>query len=314
MTFYEIIKVLFNHMKSKRIVVHLSGGLGNQLFQITTGMALAKSVNKNLAINSNLYSNPILREKINPNYKKKRKFEAIDFLEVARLPRDKFPTPINGRFEKYLENLSEIQKRKLGIATESSFSESGWSNPEKIRRLVGHFISPKYFSNIDSTSLFKELNLPLSPWSNLILKEIQHRETIGIHVRLGDYLFQNNIIVPNENYYLNALEYLQNLLGYKSNILIFSDEPNKIKNKFPKLYQKAKTLHPEGRVSVAENLFLLSKCTAFVCSNSTFSWWAANLSKVQTNLIVAPREFFVSNKKTNFNKELWWGNSLLIDP
>jgi hypothetical protein len=301
-------------MKSKRIVVHLSGGLGNQLFQITTGMALAKSVNKNLAINSNLYSNPILREKINPNYKKKRKFEAIDFLEVARLPRDKFPTPINGRFEKYLENLSEIQKRKLGIATESSFSESGWSNPEKIRRLVGHFISPKYFSNIDSTSLFKELNLPLSPWSNLILKEIQHRETIGIHVRLGDYLFQNNIIVPNENYYLNALEYLQNLLGYKSNILIFSDEPNKIKNKFPKLYQKAKTLHPEGRVSVAENLFLLSKCTAFVCSNSTFSWWAANLSKVQTNLIVAPREFFVSNKKTNFNKELWWGNSLLIDP
>lgn len=301
-------------MKSKRIVVHLSGGLGNQLFQITTGMALAKSVNKNLAINSNLYSNPILREKINPNYKKKRKFEAIDFLEVARLPRDKFPTPINGRFEKYLENLSEIQKRKLGIATESSFSESGWANPEKIRRLVGHFISPKYFSNIDSTSLFKELNLPLSPWSNLILKEIQHRETIGIHVRLGDYLFQNNIIVPNENYYLNALEYLQNLLGHKSNILIFSDEPNKIKNKFPKLYQKAKTLHPEGRVSVAENLFLLSKCTAFVCSNSTFSWWAANLSKVQTNLIVAPREFFVSTKKTNFNKELWWGNSLLIDP
>ena len=301
-------------MNSKRIVVHLAGGLGNQLFQITTGMALAKSVNKSLAINSNLYLNPVLREKINPNYKKKRKFEAINFLEVAQLPRDKFPTPVNGRFERYLENLSESQKRKIGIATESSFSEFGWSNPEKIRRLVGHFISPKYFSNIDSTLLFKELNLPLSPWSSFILKEIQHRETIGIHVRLGDYLFQNNIIVPNENYYLNALEYLQNLLGHKSNILIFSDEPNKIKNLFPTLYQKAKTLHPEGEVSVAENLFLLLRCTAFVCSNSTFSWWAANLSKVQTNLIVAPRDFFVNNKKTNFTKELWWEKSILIDP
>jgi hypothetical protein len=301
-------------MNPKRIVVHLSGGLGNQLFQITTGMALAKSVDKNLAINSNLYLNPILRGKINPNYKRKRKFEAINFLEVAQLPRDKFPTPINGRFEQYLENLSEIQKRKIGVATESSFSGSGWANPEKIRRLVGHFISPKYFSNIDSTLLFKELNLPLSPWSNLILKEIQHKETIGIHIRLGDYLFQDNIIVPNEIYYLNALEHLQNLLGCKSNILIFSDEPNKVENLFPILYQKAKILYPDSGVTVAENLFLLSKCSAFVCSNSTFSWWAANLSKVQTSRIVAPKVFFADNKKTNFNKELWWKNSTLIDP
>ena len=301
-------------MNSKRIVVHLSGGLGNQLFQITTGMALAKSVAKKLVINSNLYLNPVIRGKLNSDYKKKRKFEAINFTDVRQLQRDIFPTPTNGRFEKYLNNLSEMQKRKLGIATELSFSESGWSNPESIRRIVGHFMSPKYFSNIDSTLLFRELHSPLSSWGEQILIDIQQRESIGVHIRLGDYLNQKSIIIPSEKYYLKAIDHLQKSLGRKSKILIFSDEPKRVKDYFPILHEKSQIIYPEVGVSVAENLWLLSKCSAFVCSNSTFSWWAANLSRVEANNIVAPKNFHTNYEWIDVNKELWWENSVFIDP
>jgi len=75
-------------MKKEALIVHLSGGLGNQLFQISTGISLGQITSRSLIINKNLYKNPLIRGRINSNYQKKRKFEANNFKSVASISLD----------------------------------------------------------------------------------------------------------------------------------------------------------------------------------------------------------------------------------
>lgn len=292
-------------MKKQKLVVHLSGGLGNQLFQISTGISLSQLNNSTLLLNTNLYKNPLIRSRVNSNYQKKRKFEAHHFKSVSSIKLDKTLTPIDGNFEKLVSKLGKNQRKLFGIATEENYLANGWQEAHEIRRIVGHFTNPKFFKNINVKYIYRELSHELSNWSINLIDRIRQENLICIHVRLGDYLHQNDIVVPTQRYYLEGFDIITSLLGQNRKAILFSDQPELIPSHFPKLAKAVEIARPPSNLGPAEILHVMSQCFGFVCSNSTFSWWATALSQVKTDLIVAPKVYQIRTQESDPLNNFW---------
>jgi hypothetical protein len=297
-----------------KISVHLSGGLGNQMFQYMAGYALSKQASKQLIVNQNWFYNPWLLHKNNPAYLSKRKMDSLQFLTISDAQRDRFPTPRDGRFERGVARLTEVKRRSLGIASEQSFIAGEWADARGIRRLVGFFMSPKYFLGLDPTDVFRNLAVPLSSWSTQFLGALISQRSIGVHIRLGDYVFLGDKVIPQEEYFLSGIDLLKANMGSNSKVYLFTDDPIKLKQLFPKLIEIGEIISSPLHTTSVENLLLLSKCGGFVCSNSTFSWWAATLSNAPAEWIVRPSYFFTEMPDIDTQADLWQPHSYKIHP
>jgi hypothetical protein len=301
-------------MAKKKVIVHLSGGLGNQLFQFMAGVGLAAHVGKILEINTNWFSNPRFRHKGNPVYASKRKLDILQFESVATTPRELLRTPRDGRFERSLTHFDENSKRVLGIVSEVSFNQIGWKNPQSIRRLVGHFMSPKYFLSSTTEGVFSKLVEPLSHWGLELSKEIKSSASIGVHIRLGDYINLGDKVIPGESYFCSAVNYLKIHHGSAVKVFLFTDDPEQLRIMFPKLCALGEVISPPKNSSSVENLVLLAACSSFVCSNSTFSWWGAELSGAPKEMIVRPSYFYTAQPDLDVTADLWHDSSLRVHP
>jgi hypothetical protein len=63
-----------------------------------------------------------------------------------------------------------------------------------------------------------------------------------------------------------------------------------------------------------ESLLALSKSSAFVCSNSTFSWWGSVLNDTPTSYIVRPSYFYTRGPENLTRSELWFEDSVVVHP
>jgi hypothetical protein len=112
-------------------------------------------------------------------------------------------------------------------------------------------------------------------------------EPIIAHIRLGDYL-DHNIGILNEKYFENSIVSLKQSLGNRE-VWIFTNSPEQFRSIYPGISrQKFRVLGPSG--DPAESMLLMSKAGGIICSNSTFSFWAAKLSRLETKVIV-PRNY-----------------------
>jgi len=112
----------------------------------------------------------------------------------------------------------------------------------------------------------------------LELKEkITLEESVGIHVRRGDYLTKGHVLLPIE-YYKEAIRKVNGKL------FIFSDDIEWCKEQFP-----------STSIFVREVDFLsfdlMRRCTHKIIANSTFSLWTAMLSDEPGRVIIAPRRW-----------------------
>jgi hypothetical protein len=297
-----------------KVVVHLSGGLGNQMFQFMAGVGLAKTTGRELLININWFLNPAILHRGNPTYLTKRKIDIIQFEKVAAVKTDRLLTPRDGRMERLISRLSEPRRNFVGIASESNFENGTWRNGNDLRRLFGFFMSPKFFLGVSPQSVFGELNPPISDWSIRTLKEMGQTKSIGVHIRLGDYVSLGDKVIPNEAYFLAGIAYLKSVLGEESKTYFFTDEPERLIELFPVLGSLGIVIAPPDHTTPVENLIVLSKCSAFVCSNSTFSWWGATLSGVASTLIVRPSYFYTEKPEVDVHSDLWSFDSVRLHP
>jgi hypothetical protein len=115
-----------------------------------------------------------------------------------------------------------------------------------------------------------------------------------IHLRLGDYLLDENRGIPDLKYYESAINW-QNSKTEFSEIWIFSDDIDLAKKKLNNLPQSSIKWFQKINNSDAETFELMRHGHAFVIGNSTFSWWAAYLSYSKNPEVVAPEPWFKSS-------------------
>lgn len=269
------------------ITCNLSGGLGNQLFQIFATISYAIKYNMNFLF---LYSH------ISPSISRR-----VTYWDTF-LKRLKCFTS---------NNLPPIQ---LNIS-EKSFNYNELYNPDSSINIClnGYFQSYKYFCDNEEIIL-KLLMIEHNK------KEILSQEGIfknyfdnsaSIHFRLGDYknLPEYHPILPYE-YYSKSISFLKLKNKNIKKIFYFCENSdiadvlikiNKLKIEFPEI----SFVREFNILSDWQQMLFMSWCQHNIIANSTFSWWGAYFNTNPDRIVCYPSVWFGSKLTNNDTRDLF---------
>jgi Glycosyl transferase family 11 len=283
----------------------LHGGIGNQLFQINkclnlypeyvvviqddtekTGIIWANSVvgifSKPISYNSmkakflfivsryifHFENNPMSMEKIFP------------FKTILRLV---IRTTLLLFFRQKVSIVSDTFHTKIE-KNQKTFLSGYFQNSMEKQILKNHSISPFMSRELESKIDIANSTRP-----------------IIIHVRLGDYLTSQIHLTQEPDYYLSALNIIEKDLP-SSPIWVFSNDIPSARLIFEHLINKDITYIGRIDDSDVQTLELMRYGSAYIISNSTFSWWAALNSYTLSPNVIAPKLWF--RGQTNFSIDL----------
>ena len=262
------------------VSVNIMGGLGNQMFQLATAYAYAKQNNGNLTVLRN---------------KKEADGRSLYWDNMLY------------RFQEFLvDKLPEgLEQWRESGATEFSIIPS---LPLNGLFLNGYLQSAKYFGDATIQEEIKELFKP----SHTIMCNIQSRYNIllknkerivVVHARRTDYLKNQDIINYHGplsiDYYNEAINKMSNEIEDPIFILAADDSSfwSSVINELPQLNNR--NIYIIDDDNEIRTLALLQQFQHFIIANSTFSWWAAWLSK-DTKKVTAPSKWFGPTGPQNY--------------
>lgn len=156
-------------------------------------------------------------------------------------------------------------------------------------QLNGHFQHHAYLDR-DTVRTFFDVSDMMVRFVSDILHEIRSSNSTAIHVRRGDYLkYPDKHPTCSLEYYMTALEEVGG-----DNVFVFSDD-----------IPWCREVFSGGRyVSTGADwvdMMLMAECNNHILANSTYSWWAAYLSKGNGKTVIPSRWFgpAYANKDTS---------------
>lgn len=272
------------------IFVRLSGGLGNQLFQVVAA----------LKISPYLEDAPVyLDTRFLASYESRRKFE-IAFI-VNYLPSISFGLPTFGF-------ASVASRYRLGRIFDRCFGKIGLIAsvdrlkivPQMSVKLVvldGYFQHPDVLFD-EKTRLALRDNLYSERQELLGRYRVADSCLVGIHIRRGDFVTSQaaskKFITIKLDYYHSAIR----KFPVGSTFLIFGDDPS-ITSAMAK---KIGGIDVSSLcLSLQDEFCLLASCDHYIIANSTFSWWASYLGWDEGKRIICPRNWYHDSKRNNSN-------------
>ena len=257
------------------IIVELSDGLGNQLFQYALGRCLSHKLKTDLKLDLTKY------KQINN-----------DFAVHTKYKLGAFKIKENFAKEKDVEKANRVIETNFGIEHKGFASEV--LNCGDNTLLEGLWQSESYFAEI--TDILKSefsLRRPVGKNSLNWKKKILSTEcAVAVHVRHGDYLrpyWRCQGILPLK-YYATAINLLKEEF-HNITLFIFSDDMEWCKSNFD---FGVPTEFVEGCEHDFEEIHLMSCCRHNVVANSTFSWWGAWLNQNPDKKVFAPNPWLLS--------------------
>ena len=297
--------------------IPLAGGLGNQLFQIAAAFDYSDS--SIIRVNNSLLRPRFSRDGV-CEYANMAWPTNIEFIED--MSNSRVTSSLIGRALRNSGSGAMIFNKRifrmlivLSLRIVSRFSHLGYGNPcisldvghdhsVKIKNadifLIGYFQtyltvkSPKF-------SAVLELLEPKNESNELKSLRIssQNKSILVVHIRLGDYKNEPAIGTLTGKYYSKAINFHLERTSYEE-IWFFSDEPDLAKTLVPQLAEVEVKWINDVNNSAVETLFAMSLGTGFVLSNSTFSCWAAFLSKARFPLVTVPEPWFLGQSDPKY--------------
>lgn len=292
------------------IIVKLMGGLGNQMFQYATGLAVASHTRSSLFLDTSGFDT----------------MEAIDTPRHYEL--DSFCIDTSIASKDLLSNIQapeapyglqhKVMRRLKSGGKIWQLSEAGSSyEPAVVKApkntyLVGYWQNEKYFSEIREI-LLKNLQpaKPLTKYSQGILKRIENtKTTIAVHIRRGDYIAN---VHANKFHGLTPLEYYSKATSFFKKrfpdalFVVVSDDITWCRKNLT-FGSETIFVEPQRNRKDYEDLVIMSRCTHNIIANSSFSWWGAWLNTNPKKIVIAPKVWFLekkANKETEIVPNSW---------
>ena len=266
--------------------------MGNQLFKFANGLRVAEQFENKLVLDISWYKHNYMKS----NRVSSREFELDYFPEIKKIDKyvSSFPRidKFRGKFERRLR--PDIQ-RSIGLMTEF--------NQEKFERspicIDGSFERTIFLPNSDVLRWFLKFPSESSEWYEENLKYNFNRYVVAVHVRRTDYLNLAHIYdVVDKAYYLKAINEI-----YASNkevaLHLFSDDPDGAIRWLGDSIKFDKIISQPINIPSGEVLRLMSTYDSIIAANSTFSWWAAYIGKLNKNV----KKIFLPKKFSNLNND-----------
>lgn len=265
------------------IVVRITGGLGNQMFQFAFARAL-QAQGKNV----------VLQWHGQRRQARHNGWELDDVFEQplsSRIRVTNHSPLLNAAAWLMRKTARKREPANIGYNPEFLDIESGY--------LDGYWQTEHYFLPLEETIRDDFRFKPLNGKQNLQLLERLCSETcVSIHVRRGDYLKIPELgEVCTPDYYRKALEKMDEMHP-GSTPVVFSDD----------IPFCRELLSGRDAVFVDWNrgedswmdMALMSRCRHHIIANSSFSWWGAWLDSTQEGIVLAPFQWFAESAgKTN---------------
>lgn len=258
------------------VIVKLYGGLGNQMYQYATAVALAER------LKTSVYTDLSWFEEVKKTPELTLRWYELDGFNIEpRLP---------GAFAKLT----------LKLRPSTLFKESSFKYLSEFERLTGNIVldgywqSYKYFEPYMET-IRRTFAFPkdIKPANQAILAKMKASDSVLLHVRRGDY----NTKRGREFHGLVSIEYYEKAIKditkkiKQPTFFIFSDEidwcKKHLKTDYPTEY-----IDSNGPNNGVEDMQLMSGCKHAIIANSSFSWWSAWLNTSANKIIYAPVAWF----------------------
>jgi hypothetical protein len=274
-------------MHDVKIIAHLFGGLGNQLFIYAAARRLALVNGTEVVLDdvSGFHHDVFYQRQYQLDHFSIpcRKATAAERLEPFGRLRRKVLRSWNQRkpFEERAYLLQEgidFDPRLLHV------------KPRGTVYLEGYWQSEKYFKAVEATIRQDLAIKPPTDAVNLAMAEqIRSCTAVALHVRFFDEPHAEGINNTTGDYYSRAIETMERLVP-AAHYFIFSDQPEAACSRIP-LPDARVTLvsHNQGDEHAYADLWLMTLCQHFVIANSTFSWWGGWLASNPSKQVIAPR-------------------------
>lgn len=269
------------------IQVEVKGGLGNQIFGLAAGWAVAVETGSNLLINGSDIG--------------WRGSNRTRSLELDLFDWSTFPNELVFRGTKKFPNMGPLGNRLstkvLQLVRDRMNNTERKDSPSDFRTIINSALSGAVLdgSYIDFNwlELSREYGFPLEfKLTQHKSLEFRNRSDTAVHIRLGDFLHYPDIFpISTEAYYRKALS----LLG-SSNYDIFTDDVEQANRLFPELFQNAKNVMPPRDFSGPEAFIILGSYANIVTSASTFSSIAAWSISSRGGKVACPEKMLISEE------------------
>lgn len=253
------------------IIVQLSGGLGNQLFQYALGRKLSIKNKTDLFLYiGNLKEHSTKRsmclDKLNIDCK------TTNQTSNARVYKEKFF---------HYDPLIPLIRNNVFL--------KGYWQSEKYFRDIRHILLNEITPKNKLHSSFHEVD-----------EHILNSESVSIHIRRGDYLSKRNLEfhgVCSPEYYFKSIKYIMDVTGNKNlSFFVFSDDIKWARENIRDSNLSINYVSKDNSDFFTDEFFLMSKCKHNIISNSTFSWWAAWINQYSKKIVIAPSKWFTDIK------------------
>jgi hypothetical protein len=294
----------------KTIVVRVSGGLGNQMFEYAFGLAVSKRTGRDLRL------------------------DLTDFL-IFRGGRtyqlDQFRGPLATRRWGYVQTglflaawiigkrisraMASWMFRILNVRVAQTdqiflvdpcFMNTLLSDTDSTLCMVGCYGVLPYFENeTDSIREAFELTHEVSGQNKTYFNQLYNNaSSVSIHIRRTDYLMASNgAPVLDISYYERAIRTIHQRVDNPLWV-VFSDDIPWCKEAFAFL---PNVIYVEGNEEAPWfDIHLIAACRHHIIANSTFSWWGAFLSRDQSGITVYPKTWFKGQPTTADMVKPFW--------
>lgn len=270
------------------IIVKISDGLGNQLFQYAYARVLKKKTGQKVYLDVRYINHEERKEK--QEWMKlcgKRSFKLNNFQISIPIAEGNILNKFNNKKNilKLFYYCKKLKMAKNVIIEEKEAIENKflkWKN----YYITGYFFKREYIQEVQ-----KELQQEIVLKTPIVISEelakfFKKEGTVSLHVRRGDFLDVGRNISDTQ-YYTDAIMYMKNKLKNPV-FLVFSDDIKWVKGNIP-LGEKDCIYISEMGYQDYEEMILMSMCKNNIIANSTFSYWGAWLNSNLSKIVIAPR-------------------------
>jgi hypothetical protein len=263
-------------------IVKVLGGLGNQMFQYAFYLAMKKKFGE-VKIGTASFKGYSLHN----GYELERIFD-INPQHASNLI-SKIYDPIYNQWH--------IRKlRKLLGLKRAYFEEKKWFDfdPQILKQATKNMLYWGYWQNENYFIELKDeiirafaFKLPLSAKNEAIASNISSFDSVGLHVRRGDYL-TNEFLggLCSADYYRKAIDVIGSRVQNPT-YFIFSNDIEWCKENLN--VADAHYINWNTGLESYVDMQLMSLCKHQIIANSSFSWWAAWLNKNPEKIVIAPK-------------------------
>ena len=266
-------------------IINVIGGLGNQMFQYAFALSLKNEFkDEDIFIDIHHFN----------HYKLHNGFELSKIFKGTKLPvaNKKQLKKVTYYIPHY--TLSRMFRKCFPKLRTEYIEKTEYVYDDRPFSLIGNYYfegywqSYKYYSKIKS-QIFEAFKFPVpNSYNKDLALEIASCNSVGIHIRRGDYLNHKDFKgICDLDYYKRALKALVSV-SKEYSFYIFSNDIEWCKENIQPLIKDYKVTYVtenRGQDSFWD-MYLMNQCINLIIANSSFSWWGAFLNKKAKNVFV----------------------------